>query len=1046
MYLQTISKKFLNNGGINMFRKFYTVLILMLFSCAFTLAQTGRVSGKVTDKETGEPLIGANVIIVGTSSGAASDINGEYTIRQVQPGIYSIKASYIGYQDVTVSNVRVVSGLTADQDFQLPSSKITTGEVVIVSQRPLIEKSATNITRIVGSEDIAALPVRDVGKIIALQPGVVQQNGLTYIRGSRSDETGYVLEGADVKNILSRNGGALVSVTPDALQEILVQAGGYTAEFGNANAGIISSDFKTGSDKYHFSVRAETDNLGNYNGNNYALTSDGHMKANSTDRFLNTYSYGYSDYVLTLSGPLGTDKLKVFLSGENNFNRDINPQFFYGNPTAFSDGALLDTTKVYDTGFYSGKTNEYQYLTWNGGNVPGVMDNRYTGNGTILFDDNPIILRLAGAFTWQRTSGAQAGVFSTANTTLIDLYNTARLPVNDYSNLLLNLKGTYLLSPSTFIEANVNYYDARHKTYDPVFGDNFLQYSDSLAASQYGWVFPSYAAPPQEYDFYGFPFNRPGTPLVSAGNGTPNGNLQSYTKDHNNYIGGSVAFTGQVDKHALKVGGSIQRWTVRRFQETDANNFLATIRQYPDQAATTAGLKSLIASTLFRNYNNFGFDVFGNETDAGEFAPKHPLLASGYVEDRIEVNDLIINAGLRYDYIDMDSWAWTNPQLPAVDSINTIPDTSFQSGNTYSYISPRLGFSFPVTDRTVFHLQYGKFVQSPSLDIAYRGVYQVAQELTASNLFTNPVAFNPQPVRTTQYEIGFSQQLTDFAAFDLTAFYKDIKGQLQYSIIYTANGWIPSNYQAFINQDFTTTKGLEFALHLRRMERIRAEFNYTYSDASGTNSFSNSGIGSQQVNKQVPTVLLPLTYNQTHRGSIFLDYRFGKDDGGPILQQLGLNLLFSFNSGHPFTYAQYTGLGQASAWTGGLIPVQDSRGRRPIGPPNSSTTPWNYSIDLRIDKTVSISDFDVNFYVYVQNLLDTKNVINVYQKTGNAYSDGFLNTTDGQQIIAGERYTQRFADLYQALNYDNREAAITTYGYDLFGSPRQLRVGVSINY
>ena len=775
------------------------------------------------------------------------------------------------------------------------------------------------------------------------------------------------------------------------------------------------------------------------------------MKAAGTDEFLGTYSYGYSDYVLTLSGPLVSDKLKVFLSGENNFKRDITPQFFYGNPAAFSDGALLDTTKVYDTGFYSGKTDEYQYLTWNGGNVPGIMDNRYTGNGTILFDNNPIILRLAGAFTWERTRGEQVGVYNTANTTLIDLFNTSRLPINDYSNLLLNLKGTYLLSASTFVEANINYYDARHKTYDPIFGDNFIQYSDSLAAAQYGWEYPSYTASPQAYDFYGFPFNRPGTPLVSPGNNTGNGNLQSFTKDHNSYMGASASFTGQVKAHALKLGGSFQRWTVRRFQELDASNFLTTIRQQPDLARTEEGMRFLTAKYLYRDYNNYGYDIFGNETDAGEFAPKHPILASGYLEDRIEVSDLIINAGLRYDFIDMDSWAWSNPLLPQIDTsqttqLNTIPDSSLLNGDSYSYLSPRLGFSFPVTDKTVFHLQYGKFVQSPSLDIAYRGVYQAAQIMTATNLFTNPIAYNPAPVKTTQYEIGFSQQITDFAAFDLTAFYKDIKGQLQYSIIYNLPGAARASYQAFVNQDFTTTKGVELAIHLRRTERIRAEVNYTYSDAAGTNSFSGSGIGSQQVNKEVPTVILPLSYQQTHRGSIFLDYRFGKDDGGPILQQLGVNFLFTFNSGHPFTYAQFTGLGQSSAWTGGLIPAQDPRNRRPIGPPNSSNTPWVYNLDLRIDKTVSIYNLDVNFYLAVQNLLDTKNVINVYEKTGNAYNDGFLNSPDGQQIIAGERYTQRFADLYQALNYDNRQASYQVYGTDLFGTPRQLRVGVLINY
>ena len=560
-----------------MFHKIYTVLLLMLFAFSFAVAQTGRVAGKVTDKETGEPLIGANIIIVGSSFGAASDINGEYTIRQIPPGIYSVKASYIGYQDVTVSNVRIVAGLTADQDFQLSSSNITTGEVVIVSKRPLIEKSSTNAMRIVGSDDITSLPVRDVDKIIALQPGIVQQNGNTYIRGSRPDETGYVVEGADVKNILNRNGGSLVDVTPDALQEILVQAGGYTAEYGNANAGIISQDFKTGSNDYHVSLRAETDNLGNYNGNAYTTNSDGKQITDANKRFLGTYSYGYSDYVLTLSGPLGTDKLKVFLSGENKFNRDITPQYVYGNPVAFSDGALLDTTKVYDTGFYNGNKNDYEYLTWNGGNIPGMMDNRYTGNGTLLFDSNPIILRLAGAYTWERTRGEAAGIAGTANTTLIDLFNTARLPMNDYSNLLLNLKGTYIIfNRDMFAEANINYYDARHKTYDPVFGDNFMQYSDSLAAAAYGWTYQSYSIAPAEYDFYGFPFNRPGTPLVAAGNGTANGNLQNFTKDHNNYIDASLSYTGQIQKHALKVGGSFQRWTVRQWSNSAPSNALTS--------------------------------------------------------------------------------------------------------------------------------------------------------------------------------------------------------------------------------------------------------------------------------------------------------------------------------------------------------------------------------------------------------------------------------------------------------------------------------------
>ena len=997
-----------------MFRKIFTLIVLCSLVGTFTLAQTtGRISGKVVDQQSGEPLIGANVLVEGTSYGAATDVNGEYLISQIPAGTYNIKASYIGYQNVVVRGVSVVAGLTQNVGFKLPSSAIATGEVVIVSKKPLIQKSATNAIRIVGSEDLQSLPVRNISDIVALQPGVVQQNGLTFIRGSRPDETGYMLEGADVKNVLSRNGGSLVDVTPDALQEILVQAGGYTAEYGNANAGIVSQDFRTGTDQYHVSVRAETDNFGNYPGK----------------KFLGTYSYGYSDYVLTVSGPIYTKKLKLFLSGENHFVRDYTPHFFDSNPATFSDGAPMATTKVHDTGFYGGNTSDYQYLTWDGGNIAGRMDNRYTLNGTLLFNNNPLTIRVAGAYTFSKRRSNSPDIVS--------MFDTQRLPITDNSNMLLNAKATYLLTPNSFIEANLNFYDSHSKTYDPYFKDNFLSYSDSLANAQNGFTFYNYFTSPVSYDFYGFPFDRPGATLTGL------------TKNHNSYIGGSVAYTAQIEKHSIKVGGSYQRWTVRHWGNGSPSNTLSSLRQNPDAAANKDSLEAYIGNALYRNFNNYGYDVFGNEINSGDFAPKHPVLASAYVEDRIEVSDLIINAGLRYDYINMDSWSWTNPLLPVVnDQTHLIPSSAIGQGSTFSYISPRLGFSFPVTDRTVFHMQYGKFVQQPSLDVAYRGMYQAAQQLTGSNLFTNPIAYDPKPIRTTQYEIGFSQQFTDFAAFDVTAFYKDIKGQLQYAAVLTAPGAARSKYNVFANQDFSTTEGLELSLKIRRIDRVRAEINYTFSNAEGTNSFSGSGIGSTEVNGDVPTVLIPLTYNQTHRGSIVLDYRFGKDDGGPILQQLGLNLLFTFNSGHPFTYAQDLGLGQSSAWTGGLIPVGsgDTRGRRPIGPINSATTPWVYNLNLRIDKTVDIYNFNVNFYVYVQNLLNTKNVENVYQKTGNAYDDGFLNSTAGQQIISGSRYTQRFADLYQALNLTNREAAMSVYGYDLFSAPRQLRLGVLVNF
>ena len=494
-----------------MFRKFLSTTILILLFAMVTLAQNGKISGTIVDRETNQPLIGANVLVVGTSLGAATDVNGNYNIFNIPVGTYSLKASYLGYQDVIIENISVVSGLTVQKNFQLPTKSLETQTVVIVSERPLIQKSATNAVRIVSAEDLETLPVRNINSVIGLQAGVVQQNGATYIRGSRADETGYMVEGASVKNMIGANGGNLVGLIPDAVAEIQVQAGGFSAEYGNANAGIVSQEFKTGTDKYHLSFRAETDNFGNYPG----------------DKFLGTYSYGYTDLVATISGPILSDKVKLFVAGENRFTRDTSPMFFYGNPTAFSDGALLAETPIHDNGLFTGDTADSQILTWPAGNILGQMQNQYILNATLSFDMKPLLIRVAGSYTNTLTRNN--------NNDLRNMFDLERLGYTKSTDAFVNLKATYILDNNSFIEANINYDDNRLKNYDNVFQDNYLAYSDSLLAAQHGWTdFQDYTSAPAQYSFYGFPFRRPGTPLSGYG-------YRKWTS-----LGGSLAYTAQL--------------------------------------------------------------------------------------------------------------------------------------------------------------------------------------------------------------------------------------------------------------------------------------------------------------------------------------------------------------------------------------------------------------------------------------------------------------------------------------------------------------------
>ena len=983
--------------------KRYSVALFLLFAVTFSAyAQYGKITGKITDRETKEPLIGANVLLEGTALGASTDVNGDYTILNVPAGNYNLKATYVGYQPTTVSGLSVLAGLTRELNVQLVSTAVQLNAVEIVAERPLIEKTATNAVRITTTEQIQNLPVRGVQGYFSLQPGVVVQNGLAYIRGSRQDEVGFSIDGSDVKDIISSSGrtssgtnpGALVTVIPEALQEVSVQAGGYGAELGGSNAGIVQQTLRTGGSKLNVTLQGETDNFGNYPGK----------------KVLGAYSYGYSDYVATISTPLVSDKVKLFVAGENNFQRDRNPTFFSG----------ANLGMYYDNGLEGGTKGDSVNMSWPAGNVQGRMNNRYTTNGTLLFDFMPLQVRLGGAFTWSRNMD---------NGTINNYFNLARTPITDNSNMLLNGKFSYFFTPKTFAEVNVAYLDQRSRTYDPIFGDNVLAYGDSVQAAQNGIDFITLTAGPSNYNFNGFTFARPGALQTGFG------------EDLRTHLSGSVAITSQMENHSLNLGGSYEYWSVSHYGI--GGGVYGNMLTDPNAARNAQEVGLLLREQLF--VNNYGYDEFGNPITSGLDGPKHPYFAAGYIQDRIEFNDLNINAGLRYDVMNFDDWTFTTPDDLGYDLTNYVISTPGKA-RTYSYLEPRLGFSFPASDRTVFHMQYGKFVQAPPLYTTYVSRNNALRYLAGGNFFLSPIGYNIQPVRTTQYEVGFSQQFTDAAAFDITGFYKNTQGQLQYAYFPQPAGATVPSYYAYTNGDFETVAGLEFSLHVRRTNRLQAEVNYTLQDARGTNSFANSGNALAQVagNTVKPSMVVPLDYAQTHRGSVSLDYRWAKDDGGPILERLGFNLLFTFNSGHPYTLSTGTG-GQQGPDLGAILNNQDARFRFPEEPVNNSTTPWFYQLDLRIDKTFSLPMVDLTIYAYVQNLLNTQNVINVFYRTGNAYDDGWLsNPVNSGKTV--EQYGAPYVALYQVMNLQNDQNQIRTNGFSNFGTPRQVRVGARIEF
>lgn len=1006
--------------------RWFTLLFsLLLLPTLVAVAQTGKLSGKVTDLTTGEPLIGANVIVVGTSLGAATDVKGEYSISNINSGTYEIKSSYIGYQSITQTNVRVSAGLTTELNFQLPGEGISVGEVVVVSERPLINKSNTNAIRSTTSDLIEQLPVRDFNNFLALTPGVVQQNDNIYIRGGRVDEVGYYLEGTNISNPVL--GGRGVTIVADAVEEIQVQAGGYTAEYGGANAGIVRTQLKSGTNDFKFSIAYVTDNLS-------FKSKDDRFNGEKT---LGAYQYGYNEFTGTISGPLFSDKVKFFGLINSNWKLDDNPLPFPG----INLGVITDQQST------TPETNSID-LTYPAGPTYGAQNQSYTGTGTLTFDLNPLIFRLTGSYT-DAKGGNQGGG------NLTSLLNLGRLQIFEATNSSFSAKMTHILSPTTYYEISGGYTYNFQENMDPLLRDNWQAYGDSAANAEVGAVWQRTARDieqgrvgryqrPTTYDVLGFQFFAPND--ITAG----------YNKTKREVFNFNAAFSTELNKiHSIKVGGELSSYTIRSYGFSAGRSAA--------QYANAVFQNSLLPNPLPINdimislTNSYGFDHFGNEID-GEFnengaiddpgllAPRQPLFAGAYIEDKITYKDLILNIGFRYDYFDSDNLTLKDPTRPesAINfQTNKIDPKGLTKTNTFSAVSPRLGFSFPVTDATVFHAQYGKFVQQSRLRDMYQGIYGLGTQLRGGFFISTPVGLDVRPTRTTQYEIGFTQQISSFASFDITGYYKDIQDQVEFDIQSTAAGSPYQSYNILKNGDYATTLGVELSFNMRRVENIQVNGSISFQNAQGTGSNPNSKAGIvgaplDGVTVFKPNYIAPLDFNKAITGNFNLDYRFPADNPSPILREFGLSALFTFDSGHPFTLG--TGKGDN---TGSL--EGDNRFRSPIEALNSSSTPWVSQLDLKIDKSFNITDkLRANIYLFVINLLDATNITNVFLRTGTPTDDGYLTDPElGGTIKSYQR--EEYEAMYRAINIDYYQGYQTNVGV-LYGPPRQLRLGIQLEY
>ncbi|MEK6650564.1 MAG: carboxypeptidase-like regulatory domain-containing protein, partial [Bacteroidota bacterium] len=243
-----VRTRFVRSGG----RTFGTLWLLAVAAALLWAGTTGKIAGTITDGTTGEPLIGANVVLAGTTLGTTTDVNGFYTINNIPPSTYEVVVSYVGYRRTTVTNVQVRIDQTTRVDANLQSEAIQGEEVIVRAERPMVQKDLTSSSVTLSADDLKRIPTENLSQVVNIQAGVVGG----HFRGGRSNEVAYLIDGVSV--IDPFNGRMSVEVENTTIREMEIISGTFNAEYGQAMSGVVNIVTQEGASDFHGSVSAYT--------------------------------------------------------------------------------------------------------------------------------------------------------------------------------------------------------------------------------------------------------------------------------------------------------------------------------------------------------------------------------------------------------------------------------------------------------------------------------------------------------------------------------------------------------------------------------------------------------------------------------------------------------------------------------------------------------------------------------------------------------------------------------------------------------------------
>ena len=1134
-----------------MLRKWGMLVLMLLATPALVLAQnTGKISGVVTDADTGDSIPGAQVVLMGTTLGAITDVDGNYFIIGVPVGSYDVQARFVGYQEQTVAGVQVSSGYTQEINFALREG-VELGEIVVEYERPLIQKDAVGVPKIVDSEEIVNLPVRGASAVASIQAGVVSEegSGTLNVRGGRGSEVTYYIDGVKVVGT--------AALPQSAVQEQEMIIGNISARYGDAMSGIINITTKSGSPNFFGSVEGITsESLDDFGYNLASLAIGGPVVGENVNFFFAAEYLDQAD-----DGPRAVGQLRVSDAtldalraaptslmamdadgnqvlipvpasmGETYLPVDSHGDIVVGadNTIVAGDGTVISVPAGVDAStIQPDMVLSSDYLPDSAFSVDKAKrknsSSRLALNGNLNFNvmEN-IRMRVGARYVTSESVGASTwAVFAPEDATL-----------NSNQDLQFFTTWTHYLSNSTFyqlqfdwtnrtgdgcderftcsMESTLYQGDISQDAWATVRGYKNLAFETvQIGTDDHGTDDPADdtpimgSRPTYSYRWQDgrFPTSETAARMIyTAGGNGPNG----YSEFHNTQMRFQAMATTQIGLHQLEFGGEFEQQVRRSY---GIGGF--TLSRYVDDTTTdpySPGPEGISNDALDEAVTSFdqlsweqmegqagyvGYNFRGQEVDtenldayvndlggdeAYNVAPYKPIYYGGYLQDKIEFRDIVLNAGLRIDVFDnntrtlydrysrlplerVSDIGGTHPaniggdfapyyasgviagyrdregnfydangqQVPGGNILLTgakpntksgkVTEESFVDYEPQVTVMPRIGVSFPVTDQALFFARYGKVAQRPSGNNF--------TSLAGMSRSTGGISNNAlEPERTTEYEIGFRQRLTTRSALTISGFFRQIENLIQLDDLREA---FPQGYSTYGNKDFGTVKGFEFDFDLRRTNNVAAKVNYTMSFAQGTGSSSTTTSTIVWIDETPPNFISPLDFDQRHTLNVSLDYRLGKGEGPSIggtklLENFGANFLFTAYSGQPYT-PQVEPFSQI-----------ESKAPVPSGGINSARMPWANRIDMRIDRKFSVGERStLSAFLWVQNLLDVQNVQGVWRATGLPDDDGFLATPGGQQFLSSSVPTAETI-------YRHRNRGLGNYGI-----PRLTRIGFRLDF